>query len=91
MHGADLRGRLPRPAGGRAWRNQSAASELGDGATPQQAESLVDGLREQDYANEPVDRQTAIRIVQFRVIEEVFDQFEVRLETGAACEYAPPR
>ena len=66
-------------------------SELGDGATPQQAESLVDGLREQDYANEPVDRQTAIRIVRLRVIEEVFDQFEARLETGAACEYASPR
>jgi hypothetical protein len=66
-------------------------SELGDDATPPQVETLVDGFREQEYSDEPVDRQTAIRIVQFRVIEEVFDQFEVRLETGAACEYAPPR
>jgi len=66
-------------------------SELGDDATPQQVETLVDGFREQEYSDEPIDRQTAVRIVQFRVIEEVFDQFEARLETGAACEYAPPR
>lgn len=64
---------------------------LGDTPTADQAEVYVSAIEDRRFSDETMTQEQFIELTQFRTIEDVFDQFESRLESGAACTWQSPR